>query len=376
MRKIFLLFFVVFLLTLFCTIHVQGQKDLIEEKLDPIIQQIIESWELPGMTVSIVKDNKIIYAKAFGVKNIENKEPLTEKSLFHMASVSKPFSATAIMQLVEQGKVDLDDPVIKYLPYFKVDDERYKEITVRQMLGHISGMPDVRNYGWNKPEYDDGALERYVRSLENRKLKWEPGEKFAYSNMAFEVLGDLIAKVSGTSFEDYIKKNILNPLEMHESTFLKKKVSPELATTPHRRRDKTYVSSIYPYNRPHAPSSTLHSNVLEMCNWAIANMNRGEFKGKRILKSSSYDILWEPAALNNGRTTAVGLSWFIGTYREIKTISHGGGDVGYRTNFTMLPEKSIAVVILSNCDFAPVRPVTNAVLDILLGYEPRIPKKK
>jgi CubicO group peptidase (beta-lactamase class C family) len=311
-----------------------------------------------------------VYAKGFGVKNLETKEPVTEKSLFHMASVSKPFSATAIMQFVEKGKVDLDDPVVKYLPYFKVNDERYKEITIRQMLSHISGMPDVRDYEWDKPVYDDGAAERYVRSLTDKELIAAPGEMFAYSNMAFEVLGDLIAKVSCMSFEDYVKTNILDHLGMEESTFLKKKVSPDLATTPHVMGLKIKVSDIYPYHRAHAPSSTLHSNVLEMCNWAMANMNRGVLGGKCILKPESYDVLWEPAKLNNGETTMVGLSWFLRTYREIDTVFHSGGDVGYRTFFVMMPEKKAAAVVLSNCDFAPTGNIAIAALFLALGLDP------
>ena len=351
-------------------VNAQESASQIAEKVEPVIQQVMKSYDLPGLAVAIVKDNKIAYAKGFGVKNLKTKEPITTKSLFHMASVSKPFSATAIMQFVEQGKVNLDDPVVKYLPYFKVNDERYKEITIRQMLGHISGMPDVIDYEWDKPEYDDGAAERYVRSLNDKELIAAPGETFAYSNMAFEVLGDLIAKVSGTSFEDYMKKNILDPLDMKESTFLKKEVSPELATTPHVMKFETVVSDVYPYHRAHAPSSTLHSNVLEMSSWAIANMNKGTFKGKDILKSESYDVLWEPAKLNNGKTTQVGLSWVLRTYREIKTVSHSGGDVGYRTFFIMMPEKKAAAVVLSNCDFAPTGNIAITALFMTLGLEP------
>ena len=352
----------------------QEINSTIEEKIESILHKTMHSYQIPGLAIGIVKDNKIVYAEGFGVKNLKTKEPVTVTSLFHMASVSKPFSATSIMQLVERGKMDLDAPVVRYLSYFKIDDERYKDITVRQMLGHVSGMPDVRDYQWDKPEYDDRALERYVRSLGNRRLIAEPGEKFSYSNMAFEVLGDLIAKVSGISFEDYVKENILNPLEMKESTFLRKKVNPELATSPHRRKLEAIVSDVYPYHRAHAPSSTLHSNVLEMCNWAIANMNKGLFEGKRILEPKSYDMLWEPAKLNNGNSASVGLSWFIRNFRGNLMISHSGGDVGYRTNFVMLPKKSIGVVVLSNCDFAPIGGITNAVLAVMLEFEYRLPK--
>jgi CubicO group peptidase (beta-lactamase class C family) len=113
-----------------------------------------------------------------------------------MPSISKPFVATAIMQLVEKGKIDLDAPVVTYLPYFKLDSEQYKVITIQHMLSHVSGMPDVMDYEWDKPQYDAGALERYVRSLAEEKTRRKPGENFAYSNMAFECLGNVIAKVS------------------------------------------------------------------------------------------------------------------------------------------------------------------------------------
>lgn len=136
------------------------------------------------------------------------------------------------MQLVENGQVDLDMPVIKYVPYFRIADERYKTITVRQMLTHTSGMPDEGDYEWDKPQSDDGALERYVRGLGNRnlRLEFEPGSKFQYSNMAYEILGDLIAKVSGTSFEDYVRVHILEPLRMAKSTLLLKDADPKLMT--------------------------------------------------------------------------------------------------------------------------------------------------
>ncbi len=137
------------------------------------------------------------------------------------------------MQLVEKGKVDLDAPVVRYLPYFRMADERYRTITIRQMVTHSSGMPDVDDYEWDKPQYDDGALERYVRSLSDRTLLFAPGDKFQYSNMAFEILGDVIAKVSGQSFDDYVQDQILTPLRMKDSTLLVRRADPRLLTWGH-----------------------------------------------------------------------------------------------------------------------------------------------
>jgi len=123
-----------------------------------------------------------------------------------------------------------------------------------------------------------------------------PGERWQYSNMAFDILADVIARVSGVSFENYVKKNILNPLDMKESDFLRERIKPELRTSAHVFNLQSQVSEVYPYNRRHAPSSCLNANVVEMCNWAIVNMNAGEFKENRILDASSYKLLFEPQA--------------------------------------------------------------------------------
>jgi CubicO group peptidase (beta-lactamase class C family) len=221
-----------------------GQTEDVQLKqlLDPLIEKGLQTDPTPGLAFGIVHNGRLVYARGFGVMTLGHPEKsVTPGTLFHMASVTKPFVATCVMQLWEQGKVDLDAPVMKYVSYFRLNDPRYRSITVRQMLTHSSGMPDVEDYEWNKPQYDDGALERYVRSLSKQKLLWDPGTKMAYSNMAYEVLGDLIAKVSGMSFEDYVDVHILKPLGMNSSTLLLKKPirqnlpqvtpGPETATT-------------------------------------------------------------------------------------------------------------------------------------------------
>ena len=347
----------------------QTKPDPFKEQLEPIIKQVMQQTSMPGFAIAVIDNQKIVYAAAFGVKNLNSKQPMSASALFHMASITKPFVATSIMQLWEQNKLDLDAPVLKYVPYFRLADERYKRITVRQMLSHLSGMPDVQDYEWDKPQYDDGALERYVRSISDRSLIAEPGEKMQYSNMAFEVLGDVIAKVSGLSFEEYVKRNILEPLGMKNSTLLVKQTDPELLTSPHVQNPsyEVEVSKVFPYNRMHSPSSTLYSNVLEMSRWAIANMNRGELDGKRILKTTSYDVMWKPAG---EKFPQIGISWFLNKYKEQAVVTHSGGDTGFVSNLVLLPEKKIAVVMMSNYDRAPLRAITNAALDVALGLKP------
>ncbi len=323
------------------------------KKLDEEIVHLFSRSDSPGLAVGVVRDQKLVYAKGFGVMNLETGGEVTPRTLFHMASITKPFVATSIVQLLEQGKLSLDDPIVEHLPYFEMKDERYPTLTIRQFLTHSSGMPDVEDYHWDNPEYDEGALERYVRSLSDLELLFEPGNQFSYSNLAFEILGDLIAKVSGLSFAEYVKEHILLPLGMNDSSILIQDIDLTLLASGHIQDDngEVLVSDHYAYNRRHGPSSTLHSNVVDMSRWAIANMNRGELEGTRILNASSYELLWEPAVMvgiKNRRRVQLGLSWFLSGFNEQPIIFHGGGDIGYRTNLIMAPEAGVAVIVLSN----------------------------
>ena len=342
-------------------------EHLMATNFEPFLKKAMEEHNVPGFTIGVVKDGAVVYSKAFGMKNLDTCEKLTTHSLFHQASLTKPFVGTAIMQLVEKGEVNLEDPVMKYLPYFRLKDKRYTTITIRQMVTHTSGMPDVQDYEWHNPVYDDGALERYVRRLGNEQLIAAPGEKYSYSNMAYEVLGDIIAKVSSMSFEDYVRKNILVPLNMKHSTLLKQKADPKLMSSPHvKEGNRIVVSKIYPYNRMHAPSSTLISNTVDMSRWALANLNRGQLEGNRILKESTYEVMWRPGGeVSNG----IGISWKLGKRGPYQIISHGGRDTGYRSFIMLVPEKSLGIVAATNYDRTPIENIMDAALTISLGEE-------
>jgi CubicO group peptidase (beta-lactamase class C family) len=333
-------------------LHGQTAAKNCSARLEPVIERTMREQQIPGCAIGVVEGGRLVYARGFGLMKLDDPErPIRPETLFHMASITKPFVATSIMQLVEQGKVDLDAPVTKYVPYFRLADPRYKDITVRHMVTHTSGMPDVKNYYWDKPEYDDGSLERYVRSLTDKTLFWKPGERFRYSNMAFEVLGDLVAKVSGMSFEDYVDRNILKPVGMKSSTLLYKNADPaKLATGYTEKKGVVIPVAHYPYNRAHTPSSNLHSNVDDMARWMIVNINRGELDGHRILKSSTYDLLWKPSAPIPERKWHVGISWFLADADREQIVMHSGGDDGFTTHLAFAPARKAGVVMMFNGD--------------------------
>ena len=170
------------------------------------------------------------------------------------------------------------------------------------------------------------------------------------------MLGDVIAKVSGMSFESYVQRNILAPLGMKHSTLLVREANPKRLVAAHiRDKDgRVVVSPVFPYNRPHAPSSTLYSSIDDMNRWALANLNRGELDGKRILKRSTYDVMWKPSA-DVGQISPlvpsdmkIGLSWFLREEKGHRFVSHGGGDVGFHSFLLLAPDDSISVVAMSN----------------------------
>lgn len=315
-------------------------------KIDSLMRTFMQSENIAGFAVGIVNNKEIIYTKSYGVKNIITKKPVTPKSIFYLASVSKSFTAAAVFQLVEQNKIHPDSTIKHYLPYFRLSDERYKSVTIRQILNHTAGFPWIENYEYENPQYDDGAAERYVKSLLNISLLSDPGDKYAYTDMGYNILADVIQKVTGITFEEYIHKNILKPLNMNLSTFLKNDVTPEYATSPHvltgeENNKFLSVSKIYPYNRIHAPSGTLHSNVRDMCKWLLAWLNNGEYKGKKILKSSSCETMIKEKS---------GWDWWKGEKYGSRFINFGGADTGYGSFICFVPEISQGVVVLVNSD--------------------------
>ena len=338
---------------------------------------------IPGIAVGIIRGGKPVFLEGFGTRRLGFDSAVTARTVFHMASVTKPFVATAVMQLVEQRKVDLDAPVSRYVPDFHMKDARAAEIPVRQVLNHTAGLPDVTDYRWDHPEYDAESLDRYIRGLGDSTLIFAPGTKWAYSNIGFELLADMVAKVSGELFEEYVQRHILAPVGMRHSTLLMTDVDSANLTVGHTRRvsGRVGVSPVYPYNRRHAGSSTLHSNVEDMLRWAMVNLHHGELDGQRILAAQSYDLLWTPTrditseigrrAQQAGmqllfQSFQIGLSWFVLQYKGHRLINHSGGDRGFRTDLLLAPDDSAAVVVLANDEGADVNDLSRTLLDLLL----------
>ena len=351
---------------------------MIKEKLDEFINKALVNYDLPGLAVGIRigeeggdRSSGLIYNNAVGYKDFVDKKPLLPEHIFHMASVTKLFVGTSILLLWERGLLELDGHLTDYLPWFGMKDERYREITIRQLLSHTSGMPDVKDYEWDKPEIDEGALERYIQSSEvkDAHLLWAPAEvRFSYSNIGYEILGAVIAAVSGMSFEDYVRRNIFEPLDMKNSTLLSyergiydENGQDEDLCTPHEKDEEKNIvrSEHFPYNRAHGPSSTLTSNVLDLGKWAEAHLKH------RLLKKETYELAWKKQALvpNNGEFIC--LSWFRREQNGFVLYGHEGTDDGFRASFWLCPELELSISVCANISGSPVKKINKQIFDLL-----------
>lgn len=321
---------------------------------DGLATCLMRTYQIPGLAAGAVLDGTPVWHAGYGTTRLGSAVPVTSRTLFHLASVTKPFVATAIMQLVERGQVDLDAAFSSYVPTFDISDPRGRAISIRQLLTHTAGLPDVMDYGWAHPEFDDGALERYIASLSTVHLLFAPGERFSYSDMGFDILGALIARVAGRSFEDYVAQNILQPLGMRSSSLLLRAIDRNLLACPHLldARGCPGPAAIFPYNRRHAGSSTLYSSVDDLLRWCCANLQGGALEGVRILREDTHALMWTPVIGNvhnaiprNGR---VGLSWFIFSRNGLRIVGHMGQDDGFASLLLLVPERRLGLVSMAN----------------------------
>ena len=357
-------------------------REGVEDVLWPLVESFLYSHDAAGVAVALVREEEVV-ARGFGVRDVGSGASVTPATMFHLASVSKPFVATAIVSLAigqDAGEpvLDLDAPIIDWVPEFTLADGRAHEVTARGLLSHSSGLPDVADYGWHDPQLGDDALSEFARSLSGWRLQADPGSSFSYSNAGYELLGLLLARATDTTFENAMRQQVLAPLGMPKSTFLRGEVPADLTASPHVGMPLSVPAGAYPYSRRHAPSSTLHSNVVEMCRWMVAHFEPAEVAAPGSdgecarLDARLLDLMWQPV-VSVGEPPweeAMALGWAVGSYRGYRTLSHSGADPGFGSRLVVVPERRIGVVILANSNTVPVSPIARAALDIALADRP------
>ena len=370
-----ILLIVVILLTLSASIYVfaphppttpKQVKNVAE--LESYLNQLIESGNPPGLSV-VVKNGVIVYNRAFGYADAPRGITATPDTVYHWWSMTKIPTAMAIMQLQEQGKLNLDDSVIKYLPWFQVNypSSSSRVITIRDLMQHSSGLPDTMPamIGW--VHYDDATrnqTEIVKKHLaEFNTLKFEPGSQAVYSNFNYMVLGALIELVSGQPYEAYIANNILRPLGMSQTSFVYTPTMVEHAAAGTLPIVHLYTpllpillnanalvrerqGKLLWFNRVYidaTPSTGLIGSAPDVARLMMAYLNHGILDGKRILSPESISTLTQTSPIDGH-----GLGWFVRDSNGARFLEHAGGGPGFATMMRLYPERGLGIALLAN----------------------------
>ncbi len=299
----------------------------------------------PGVAAGIVYDGELIWGEGFGYADIETKKPVTLDTRFRIASISKTFTAVAILQLRDAGALCLDDPVSKYLDWFDLQFQGAPEITIRNLLTHTSGLPrDSHNPMWT--ECDAPAWDDFVEGLKSRQPTRPPYDKFAYSNVGYSLLGGIIKAVSGESWAIYLKRNIVDPLGMSETHPVPRRDDPMLATG-YSQLSEDYEREPMPFFLMNGfeASANFASSISDLVKYAAFHLSDDD---NAVLSPHSRRDMHRIHWLEPSWNTGYGLGSMLYKLDDWSISGHGGGYPGYLTGFTLCREHKVAVIVLTN----------------------------
>ncbi len=336
----------------------------IEKSVDAIFTDF-DGIDKPGAAVAVVQNGEVIFKKGYGSANLEYDIPVTPKTIFHVASISKQFTVFALLLLAEEGKVSLDDPIQKYIP--EVPDFG-EEITLRHLATHTSGMRDqwdlLNLAGWR---WDDVITKEHVMKLvaKQKELNFTPGEQFMYCNTGFTLLAEVVARVSGKSFAEFTQERMFTPLKMTHSQFYDDhtKIVKNRAYS-YYPSENGYTKSVLSYANVGATS--LFTTVEDLSLWAL------NFENLTVGNKAMVDQMNTLAVLNNGETFGGAYGQFVGSYKGLQQIQHGGADAGYRSYLSRFPDQNFAVSVVSNSGASNPGALALQVADLYLKDEFKI----
>ena len=341
--------------------------------LDSYFQKSLDEWQIPGMAIAIINADSIVFSKGYGYANINKKTKVDANTLFAVASNSKAFTASSIAKLVEEGKLNWDDKVIDYLPYFKMyNDYVTNNFTISDLLSHRSGLEtfsgDLLWYGTTLKPKEIISAQKYLAP------KYEFRTTFGYSNIAFLTAGKIIEKISEKTWQEYIQHNFLDPLQMNRTLTSTKQINGtnNVATPYYSESGLNHEVNWLNWDNI-APAGALISSANDFSKWLILNLNAGHSNNTSIFSEKSFNKLTTPHVnFEVGKNTenvhfkSYGLGWSIQDYEGAKIISHSGGYDGMISKSFFIPEKQIGAVILTNSINWVSSALTNKILDVLL----------
>lgn len=361
--------FIILFLT-FISLHLFAQKSDKISKIDSYIQNAMKDWNMPGFSVAIVKNDSLIFAKGYGVRDIRTKEPVDEHTNFMIASCSKAFTTAALATLVDRGRINWDDHVIDYLPSFQMYDPWVtKEITIRDLVTHRSGLAtfsgDILWLGSTYSSQEVIKRSRYLKPVSSFR------SKYGYQNIMFSVAGSIIPVVTDTSWSIYIKEHFFKPLGMNRSTTSIDEMK-ELGNFafPHKiENGKVSAFKDFYSIETVAPAGAINSNVVDMSQWIRLQLKKGKFNNNQIFSERQSNEMWSnQTPIEN---INYGLGWFIRYWNGKKLLNHGGGMPGMISDVSLIPEENFGLVILSNAETGMVTAIRNYIMETFFLKEPK-----
>ena len=374
-RDISLSFLFLFLFQL--TINAQNAR---LDSLDAYFQRSLDAWQVPGMAIAIIKDDSVILAKGYGVKNIKKKEKVDANTIFPIASNTKAFTAAAIARLVDEGKLQWETKVVDILPYFTLYDPYVtNHFTIIDLLSHRSGLVtfsgDLLWYG------SDYTTEQIVRKLPYLKQHYEFRTHFGYSNIMYIAAGEIIEKLSGKPWAQYIQDEFLTPLGMNNTlTSIKQLTKESNVVAPHNKvNDEVFPIEFLNWDNI-SGAGALISSVNDMSRWIKMQLHQGEWNGHKyfspkqdlMMKSVHTDFVVTPAYQKYWPSThfrGYGLGWMLSDYHGRKIIGHSGGYDGIISYTCLVPEENLGFVILTNSNSSLYNAISYRILDAFLAKD-------
>ena len=309
------------------------------DKVDDYIRMRMEKEHIPGLSLAVVRAGKLIKAKGYGHASLELKADATPDTVYKIGSLSKQFTAAAIMLLVQEKKVALDDQVGKYLDG---TPEAWKGITLRHLLSHTSGLPMDGIVATDKTMFADFTREELLDSAKALPLLSSPGERFAYSNLGFDLLALVIEKVSGKTYEDFTRERIFAPLGMTAT-----RINDRHAIVPNRAQGALWIDGRLQLCEQLSPtrfrgSGSILSTALDLANWDAA------LASDVLLSDASRKAMWTRMTLKDGKATDYGLGWSISSVKGHTNVNHNGAINGYLANMSRFIDDKLTVIVLAN----------------------------
>lgn len=331
--------------------------DAVSAKVDDVVRAQLRKQKIPGIGLGVMRDGKIIKATGYGLANVELNVSVKPESIFQTGSVGKQFTATAVMMLVEEGKLGLDDKITKYFPEAPA---AWKAVTVRHLLTHTSGIAD---YGGEESTMGKGVInfrqdyteDDLVRIFSAMPMDFQPGEKWKYSNTGYVILGVLIHRVTGKFYGDFLQERIFHPLGMTST-----RIISEVDIIPGRTTGYRLLKGELKNQEWVSPSlnttadGALYTNVYDLAKWDAALYT------ERLLKKASFDQMWTPVKLNNGTNYNYGFGWGVQEANGHRLLAHDGAWQGFTMNISRYVDDRLTIVVFTNLDENNSRPAAIA----------------